>query len=155
MAQRCAQRRKQLASGAGTGRAAVEQLSRIGINIAPASVPPDEQFAFPATCVEAALGRPVARLQLLRSVIENLLAWRERLREPLFITIWDRYLAFKGEWVTISQDGTPGGSASQTGILTGLDDLGRLRLRDRADHEFRIVSGEINLRPAATRSVED
>jgi len=127
----------------------------IGINIAPASVPPDEQIAFPATCVEAAVGRPVARLHFLRSVIENLLAWRERLREPLFITTWDRYLAFKGEWVTISQDGTSGGPASQTAILTGLDDLGRLRLRDRADQEFRIVSGELNLRPAATRSVED
>jgi BirA family biotin operon repressor/biotin-[acetyl-CoA-carboxylase] ligase len=127
----------------------------IGINIAPASVPPDEQISFPATCVEAALGRPVDRLHLLRAVIENLLTWRERLNEPLFITTWDRYLAFKREWVTVSQDGSPGGPASRTGILTGLDDLGRLRLKDRADQEFRIVSGELNLRPATNGSVGD
>ena len=127
----------------------------IGINIAPASVPPDEQIAFPSTCIEAVLGHPVTRLHLLQAVIENLLAWRKRLNEPLFITTWDRHLAFKQEWVTISQDGSPGGPASQTGILAGLDDLGRLRLRDHADQEFRIVSGELNLRPAGSGSAED
>ncbi len=45
----------------------------IGINVAPASVPPAEALDFPATCVETELGASVDRWELLHAVLKNLL----------------------------------------------------------------------------------
>ena len=121
----------------------------IGINIAPGSVPAEIELIYPATCVEAVLGRPVDRLELLRVVLKNLLKWRTRLNEPDFLTAWDQHLAFKGEWVTIFEY-DPDGSTSRQGCVLGLDDQGRLRLKDRSGEVFTLLTGELRLRPAAS-----
>ena len=133
----------------------------IGVNVAPASVPPPEGLNFPATCVEAAVARaaaeqgrpipPVDRLDLLRSILAALLDWRPRLSDAAFLDAWEARLAYRGEWVTVSQAvGAAGAGVSaetQEGRVLGLADDGALRLARRSGEEFNVYSGEIRLRP--------
>jgi BirA family transcriptional regulator, biotin operon repressor / biotin---[acetyl-CoA-carboxylase] ligase len=121
----------------------------IGINIAPESVPTEMELIYPSTCVQTVLGRPVDRLEALHAVLENLLKWRTRLNGSAFLTAWDRHLAFKGEWVTIFEN-DPSGTISRQGCVLGLDDQGRLRLKDRSGEEFALLTGELRLRPATS-----
>lgn len=116
----------------------------IGINVAPASVPPESTARFPATCVETALGRPVDRLQLLHDVLASLLRWRPRLSTPDFTHAWEDSLAFRGEWVQISiGDGPP----FQQGVLVGLVSDGALKLRTASGEMVTVQVGEVRLRP--------
>lgn len=119
----------------------------IGINVSPASLPPDETLIYPATCVEAVLGRPASRLELLRSVLENLLHWRNRLDEPAFLSAWDALLAFKGEEVAVFSGTQMSEPPEEEGVLLGLDARGCLRLRLRSGEERALCSGELRLRP--------
>jgi BirA family biotin operon repressor/biotin-[acetyl-CoA-carboxylase] ligase len=121
----------------------------IGINIAPQSVPIESELIYPATCVQTVLGRPVDRLEVLHALLENLLKWRTRLDGSAFLTAWDQHLAFKGEWVTIFEN-DPTGAISRQGRVLGLDDQGRLRLKDRSGEEFTLLTGELRLRPATS-----
>jgi BirA family biotin operon repressor/biotin-[acetyl-CoA-carboxylase] ligase len=121
----------------------------IGINIAPDSVPIEAQLSYPATCIQTELGRPVERLEVLKAVLENVLKWRTRLHEPDFLSAWDQHLAFKGEWVTIFENDSAG-TISRQGCVLGLDEQGQLRLIDRAGEEFRLLTGELRLRPATS-----
>ncbi len=117
----------------------------VGINVAPESLPPEEHLLFPATCVEQALGKPVARSELLRAVLEKIFAWRARLSSPAFIADWEERLAFKGEWVEIQQPNQP----AVTGKLLGISDEGNLRLQTAANETVTIVAGDLRLRPVA------
>lgn len=119
-------------------------LLGIGINVAPPSVPPDEQLNFPATCVEAHTGAPIDRLALLRRVLEKLIEWRKVLNTPQFIAAWQARLAFVGEWVQISA----GSSQDIIGKLLGLDDGGRLKLELRSGEIKSVQVGEVHLRPS-------
>lgn len=123
----------------------------IGINIAANSAPPDEQVAFPATYLEYWVGRPVDRLTLLHSVLSNLLDWRQRLDSPGFIGAWDQRLAFKNEWVQIMNDNDPLHATTSPGRLIGLDDQGRLILKDQDGNPFKLLTGELRLRPAGSQ----
>ena len=49
----------------------------IGVNVAPSSVPPDDEVLFPATCVEQVLGRPVDRIELLKAILRQLFSLRK------------------------------------------------------------------------------
>jgi len=118
----------------------------IGINVAPESAPDAAELAYPATCVQAVLGRAVDRWELLHAALDNLLQWRSRLNSPDFLAAWDGYLAFKGEWVTIFEN-SPAGESSRQGCVLGLDDQGRLRLQDQAGQETSLLAGELRLRP--------
>jgi BirA family biotin operon repressor/biotin-[acetyl-CoA-carboxylase] ligase len=114
----------------------------IGINVAPSSVPPDEQLNYPATCVEAVLERPVDRWELLHAVLEKLLYWRRRLGASEFVMAWGSRLAFRGEWVLVSFEGQP----PLEGQVLGLTAEGRLRLRDRQGELHELHGGELNVR---------
>jgi BirA family biotin operon repressor/biotin-[acetyl-CoA-carboxylase] ligase len=119
----------------------------IGINVAPASVPPDPDLSFPATCVETALGRPVERLELLRSILGWLVDWRPRLNSPDFLRAWEERLAFRGEWVQVTCEGRP----ALEGQVLGLDLNGGLRLKERSGQVHSLQSGEVRLRPVDSR----
>jgi BirA family biotin operon repressor/biotin-[acetyl-CoA-carboxylase] ligase len=116
----------------------------IGINIAATSVPPDEQVRYPATCVENATGYPVDRLELLRSVLESVIAWRSLLDTARFISAWNQRLAFKGEWAELA--GEPGPDGLTAGRIMGLDEDGGLILRDHAGRDHTVITGELRLR---------
>jgi BirA family biotin operon repressor/biotin-[acetyl-CoA-carboxylase] ligase len=123
----------------------------IGINVAPPSVPPDEQLNYPATCVEAIVESPVDRWGLLHAVLEKLLFWRRRLGTEEFVAAWGARLAFRGEWVQVSFEGQP----PLEGQVLGLTAEGRLRLRDRQGELHELHGGELNVRPlSGVKSLE-
>lgn len=121
----------------------------IGVNITRLAVPDEADQAFPATCVEASLGRPVDRLELLKAVLSHLLEWRPRLGSQEFLRAWEERLAFRNEWVRVSV----GDSAAlqpefQEGQILGLEADGALRLCDRTGRNIIFRTGEVSLRPA-------
>ena len=119
----------------------------IGVNVTPASVPPESGLVYPATCVETAAGRPVDRWQLLRAVLESILSWRGRLGTPQFLQAWDKRLAFKGEQVYIYAGTEAQDQPSQQGQLLGLDPRGCLQISDPGGEIRTFCSGDLHLRP--------
>ena len=115
----------------------------IGLNVKPVAVPPSEQLYFPATCVEAEMGKEVDRLGLLKDILQALLYWRSLLTKDVFSHAWEKHLAFCGEQVEIRTDDTP----SRTGIVEGLERDGSLRLRSPGGQVFTVQFGEVHLRP--------
>jgi BirA family biotin operon repressor/biotin-[acetyl-CoA-carboxylase] ligase len=133
-----------------------------GINVTPASVDPAalpvHRFAFPATCVEDALGRPVDRIELIHAVLQEYFAWRPRISSPEFLRQWEANLAFLGEWVQV----TPGESFGKDGLpvslekdptligegkVLGLAPDGALKLLTRSGETVTAQFGEVRLRP--------
>ena len=115
----------------------------IGINVARDSVPPEPDTLFPSTCVEAALGRPVDRWELLVAVLKQLLDWLPRLSSAEFISYWQDHLAYRGEQVRIFNDS----HAFIEGQLLGLDDQGALHMCTPDGQVITLQTGEIHLRP--------
>lgn len=124
----------------------------IGVNVSPVSVPAESGLIFPATCVETALGRPVERLELLHAILAQLLDWRQRLSQPVFLQAWEQFLAFKDEWVQIIFNDPQGASQARLGQVLGLDAQGCLRLLDQAGEIFTVCTGEVRLRPTGERA---
>jgi len=114
----------------------------VGLNVSPLSVPAEAEALFPAACLETYLAIPPSRPELLNRILAHLLAWRPRLADKAFLQAWDSSLAFRNEWVTISD-----GTEARLGYVLGLEPDGRLRLQDRGGKYFAINAGEIHLRP--------
>ena len=118
----------------------------IGVNVLAGSVPPPQELGFPATSLEAALGRPPDRLAVLRATLEALLRWRPQMPGPAFLAAWEQALAFRGTEVIILRDG----KEALRGRLSGLEPDGSLRLL--AEHgPVTVNAGEIQLRPGDDR----
>lgn len=109
----------------------------IGVNVRADAVPA-AGLPFPATCVEAALGPPVDRWDLLAHILQQLLAWRSRIASPDFLSAWEARLAYRGDLVRVG---------SQEGILDGLDPGGGLRLRT-PEGLVSVSGGDLSLRPS-------
>jgi BirA family biotin operon repressor/biotin-[acetyl-CoA-carboxylase] ligase len=133
-----------------------------GINVASGSVDPAgltrQNFTFPATCVEEALGRSVERMELLYAVLREFFAWRPRLSSPEFLREWEASLAFRGEWVQVSPGGSIGNDRLpisleqaprliEEGKVLGLAPDGALKLLTRNGETVIAQFGEIRLRP--------
>ncbi len=118
----------------------------IGVNVGYAAIPPEAELLFPATCVQAGLGSAPPRHLLLRAILAHLLTWRERLGESAFINAWRDNLAYLDDWVQVFDPGSTDGSR-RTGQAVGLDDCGRLLLRDRHGAVTALDGGGIHLRP--------
>ena len=120
----------------------------IGVNVATAAVPPDDQVLFPAISVEQARQRPIDRFDLLRAILQALFDWRARLHTPAFFQNWEKRLAFKNQWVKLSLDGE---SAAQeqalAGQILGLDTSGNLLLRLESGQVQAASVGDVHLRP--------
>jgi BirA family biotin operon repressor/biotin-[acetyl-CoA-carboxylase] ligase len=115
----------------------------IGINVASDSVPPVETINFPATCVEAELGRDVRVSELLRAVLEQLIAWRSHLNSPEFIQAWQSRLAYLEQKVRLNMG--PGKVIDAQ--LQGLAADGSLRLRLPSGELGSYRMGEIQITP--------
>jgi BirA family biotin operon repressor/biotin-[acetyl-CoA-carboxylase] ligase len=114
----------------------------IGINVAPDSVPPESEVVFPATCVEAALGRPIDRWTLLKEVLRVLLSRLPDIHQDEFLQAWEGKLAYQREWVQLLREG----SEPVVGRLLGLKSDGSLRLALPNGEEKFFHAGEIHLR---------
>jgi BirA family transcriptional regulator, biotin operon repressor / biotin---[acetyl-CoA-carboxylase] ligase len=132
-----------LAEATWAGQKASGVILGIGINVAPSSVPPAHELLFPAISVEQEVGHAVDRIQLLRSVLEELLAWRPGLGSPEFFQAWESRLAFRGEWVEVSQSG----NAVILGRVSRIDRDGNLILLDASEKEISVTAGDLHIRP--------
>jgi BirA family biotin operon repressor/biotin-[acetyl-CoA-carboxylase] ligase len=115
----------------------------IGINVASESVPGDEALNFPATSVEAAVGKRVQAATLLRAVLERLLYWQPRLSSPEFIAAWEQRLAYIGKRVRLET----GDGVIMEADMHGLAADGGLKLRFHDGNLRAFQAGEIQLRP--------
>lgn len=122
----------------------------IGINIAPVSINPGnlppETLNFPVTCVENAVGHPVDRMEILHAILQELISGQSRLDSSEFLQAWEDNLAFRGQWVELSQ-GAHDLSGIRIGKVIGLDSDGSLRISDRSGKLATVQVGEIHLRP--------
>jgi BirA family biotin operon repressor/biotin-[acetyl-CoA-carboxylase] ligase len=125
----------------GTSRQAV--IVGVGINVQPAPYDPD--VARVATSVEAELGRPVDRDDLLWSVLEGLSAAYDDLRGGRAGDILRRWrLAAPGaSGAHVEWEGQ--GGMRCTGVTAGIDDEGALLVRTPRGTE-RLVGGEVRWR---------
>lgn len=119
----------------------------IGINVATESVPTEANLQFPATSVESSLGRPVDRWTLLKQALQALLDWRPLVGNPEFIQAWEDRLAFRGEWVQMSEAVSETTRPIEMGQVDGLNSDGSLRLMTSDGKVHTIRSGDIRLRP--------
>jgi BirA family biotin operon repressor/biotin-[acetyl-CoA-carboxylase] ligase len=121
----------------------------IGLNVAPASVPPAEDLLFPATCLEAELpaagraGAVVDRAVLLRDILQALVRWRGLIGRDVFLQAWQERLAFRGEQVEVIL----GAGLAKSGLLQGLEPDGGLRLSGAEGRTFTVQFGDVHLRP--------
>ena len=132
-----------LAEAVWMGEKADSIVLGVGVNVKPEAVPPSDQLNFPATSIEAEMGKSVDRLTLLRDVLQALLYWRSLLTKDVFLNTWENHLAFRGEQVEIWAEGGP----ARTGQVEGLERDGSLRLRSHAGQVFTVQFGEVHLRP--------
>lgn len=147
-----------LAEAQWQGEALQAVILGIGVNVEPEAVPDDPALNFPAASVAGclqALAAPgekpptVERLELLRALLEKLLAWRLHLGSSRFLQAWEQRLAFKGEWVRVTRNDHGVAAHTLEGMVLGLDPDGALRLGDRAGRVHAIQAGEVHLRPVA------
>lgn len=119
----------------------------IGLNVAPASVPPPSEVLFPATCVEAELGRRIDRWSLLASILRHIFQLRQQLGEASFVKEWEDRLAFNREWVQVEQPD----QSVLLGRVTGLSDDGSLRLHTADQGVVIVNAGDVRLRPIESK----
>jgi BirA family biotin operon repressor/biotin-[acetyl-CoA-carboxylase] ligase len=138
-----------LAEAVWTGERLDSMVLGIGLNVAPASVPPAGSILFPATCLEAELpasrraGPGVDRAVLLRDILQALIHWRSLIGQERFMEAWQARLAFRGEQVEV----VLGAGTVRSGQLQGLEPDGALRLGDAEGRSFTVQYGDVHLRP--------
>jgi BirA family biotin operon repressor/biotin-[acetyl-CoA-carboxylase] ligase len=131
-----------LGEAAWTGDRLHGMVLGIGVNVASESVPPADELLFPATCVEAELGRRVDRQDLLKRILVHLLRWRMQLGQAGFLEAWQERMAFRGEQVVVKPPlGDP-----VTGRVVGLDQQGNLILALPGGGDASISAGDVHLR---------
>ncbi len=118
----------------------------IGINVARGAPPPADQLAYPATSLEQELRQPPQQVDVLKSILTALHAWRPRLSTPDFMQAWEQALAFRGETVVVGREN----ESPLNGTLLGLEPDGSLRLMV-GDQATTVHVGEIRLRPMDDR----
>lgn len=119
----------------------------IGINITSDSIPQGYSLNYPAGALEQYTGCSVDRLQLLVSVLREIIHWRALLQENVFIDAWERNLAYKNEWVGVFQGNGHNDVPIYEGRILGLNPDGALRLGLRDGKEKSVYAGDIRIRP--------
>lgn len=111
----------------------------IGVNVLASSVPPRELTDFPAGSIEAHLGAPPSRWELLHRILAAMAEWRPRISTDEFLGAWESRLAYRGELVQLGE---------VRGILLGLSADGGVVLRTPSGERLTIHAiGSAHLRP--------
>jgi BirA family biotin operon repressor/biotin-[acetyl-CoA-carboxylase] ligase len=112
-----------------------------GLNVH-ASPPADMSLRYPATSLDAALGRAVPRLPLLRAILLRIDYWYRQLEagehHQLFAT-WRGLLATLGQQVEIHTD-----SVVLSGLAEDVDTDGSLHLRDAEGQVHIVTNGDVS-----------
>jgi len=131
-----------LVEGAWVDDALESVVLGIGLNVAPASVPPAAVLDYPATCVQSAASAEVNRVDLLLRILAAIAAWLPRLESPHLTAAWEQRLAFLHEEVELV-----GKEGHVRGVLLGLAPDGRARLRSSSGETLLIGGETVSLRP--------
>ncbi len=119
----------------------------IGINLAPAALPPEHDALFPATCIQNECSCPPERWELLKSVLICFFKLLPAIPQANFLSLWQEKLAFQGKRISVSQPDQP----ILEGVMEGLSASGDLQIRLDNGKTIEIMAGEINhLRPVMT-----
>ena len=115
----------------------------IGLNV---NVPASDlaAFATPATSLLAAGGRPLARRGLLAALLarlEHAYDAADAGQSP--VGAWSARLETLGQAVTVT---AAGAAAPLLGVAEGVDEYGRLLVRDAAGQSHTIAAGDVTLR---------
>jgi BirA family biotin operon repressor/biotin-[acetyl-CoA-carboxylase] ligase len=114
----------------------------MGVNVLAGSAPPDDQVDFPATSLQAALGRAVDRCSLLLAVLEALARWLPRVGSSDLRQAWWQRMAYRDEWVSVEDRGM-----ERRGWLAGIDAGGGVILRTENGETVNVGAGAGRLRP--------
>jgi len=111
----------------------------MGVNVAKDCVPKSADLHLPATSVEAAVGVPVSRWELLVGILKSMITLRPIITTDAFIDEWNQHLAFRDAWVDFN---------FSTGVVESvkvlrIDGDGKLTLRHADDRVEGVNSGEI------------
>ena len=117
----------------------------MGINVHKNSIPPADMLQFPATSLEDEVTHDLPRREeILASVLESIILWREQMASDQFTRAWEERLAFFGKDVIVNAK-----SEAQTiGKMDGLEPDGSLRLIDSNNNSVIVRFGDVSLRPA-------
>ena len=122
----------------------------VNLNLRPEDLP--EELRTIATSVSAELGRPVAREEFARNLLEAIEARYLSLEAghwPEVLAAWHRWAAIQGQEVTVET-----GSGLIQGLVRGVDEDGALRVVDRRTQaECRILAGDVQYVRAAKPSL--
>lgn len=111
----------------------------MGVNVTPKSIPPREHLRYPATAVEAVLGRPVNRWALLGDILNAMHNYRASLTQESFVETWNTHLAFRDETVRFQT----GDRHSQRVKVLQINTDGQLVVEDETGDQFTAPTGEI------------
>jgi BirA family biotin operon repressor/biotin-[acetyl-CoA-carboxylase] ligase len=134
-----------LAEASWTGSALDYVVLGIGVNVKP--IAPDDRadFDYPSTSVEDSIGDTVERGPLVFSIVAGVDDWYERLQSGEAHPAWEERLAYKSEWVSLTN-----GEQEVTGRPIGLTRSGGLRLETAGGEERIFEAGSFKLRPMGT-----
>jgi BirA family biotin operon repressor/biotin-[acetyl-CoA-carboxylase] ligase len=120
-----------------------------GINVT-SSPPPDPSYRYPPANLATGLGRPMARLPLLRGLLRHMDRWYARLcngeQEQLFAA-WRALLMTVGQDVCVE---TARGSIA--GRAEDVDASGALLVRDPSGQVYQVTSGDVAEAPPAEQA---
>ncbi len=114
----------------------------IGVNVKPVPQEEDKSFDYPSTSVEDTVGDTVDRGTLVFSIVAGVDEWYERLQTGEAHPAWEEQLAFRSEWVALSN-----GEQEIIGRPVGLTKNGGLRLETEEGTEIEMEAGSFQLRP--------
>lgn len=123
----------------------------IGVNIREDSIPPADLQMFPAAYLNSVASQPINRFELLAAVLQAIHDWRPKMGSPEFYQTWQAHLAFRGEQVAIVQTPKP----SIIGVIEGIDDAGRLVLKQSNNQLQYIEVGDVHLRMAGEQTEKE
>lgn len=96
------------------------------------------ELADSATSLEAAIGEPVDRVELLARLLERVDDWSQRVDSTALFAAWKRRLSTIGQRVTVS-------TSAVQGIAEGVDAQGALLVRTDNGALERVIAGDIRL----------
>jgi BirA family biotin operon repressor/biotin-[acetyl-CoA-carboxylase] ligase len=98
-----------------------------------------------ATSIEAALGRPVSRLDLLQTLLARLDHWATVIEQPVLIDTWRAQLGTLGRRVRVYTEPYKEQSPYYTGIAESVDENGALLVRLESGELRRILAADVGL----------
>lgn len=138
-----------LAEASWTGEALDYIVLGIGVNVKPVPLKDKAAFDYPSTSVEDTVGDEVDRGTLVFSIVAGVDNWYDRLLAGQAHPAWEERLAFKSEWVTLTNE-----AQEVTGRPLGLTRSGGLRLETTDGEELVLEAGSFQLRPMDTNQLK-